>query len=474
MNGTCFVVAFGHGKASGDIASPQEAAEDLRRLVDMACQGAVLHFDDQICTSVAPGGVMFALRDDEPTRALALCQAVAALLEQQARTHLTLPPVCAAITFGPLRQVDVLGFSSNFEGRAAIAAARVVAKLAPGACAIEQSLWDFTSLVRACSAPQDVEGKAHDKTFQVRIHRDIRFPTESLLQESRAEAPEMPSLPPYAAAAQEARERIAALLDDPKVYALRDAILRQGQGQSAADVLVPDQAPTLLSVLKILQDATRDCLQTLARTQPSHIGPTKTAASSLLGCLTALALKRDAPTEAAHVFDPWQSRVQRTLPLVSEAGVEVAVASLGKHPARFRKLKHSRDPRAVGKHSIPQDELETGLTHSDRLTGLLQRVWCAVLHVEHAPTSFGTHELRRLKSVLNTHTEDRTRLYYITLPPTDSSSALDAPLLESLLRTLPSLRVFFFRGEHSTGLLCVDEYDLWARIDQFLDMVEQA
>ena len=65
MTGACFVVVFGHGQASEHLESLQETAETLRNLVDTACQAKVPRFEDQISVSVAPGGVMFALADDE-------------------------------------------------------------------------------------------------------------------------------------------------------------------------------------------------------------------------------------------------------------------------------------------------------------------------------------------------------------------------------------------------------------------------
>lgn len=474
MSGACFVVAFGHGTASERLVSPQAVAEALRHLVDTACKAKGQRFARHVYTSVAPGGVMLAFRDDAPDRVIELCQAVAAQLEHQAKTHLALPPVCAAITHGPLRQVDVLGFSSNFEGWPAIAAARVVAKLAPGELALEQSVWEFASLVRHCADAKPVQGKPHDKPFDVRIHQDIRFPTTTL-QELSSPATAAPAsiapLPPYVALAQQARERIASWLQDPRVEALRAAIARQGQGQSAEAILVPDQASSLLHVLKLLQDATRDCLQRLEVSQSQHIGPTKTVANAILSCLTALAIDRDGLARAGQVFDPWQNGLQRTLALVSEAGVEVTVASLGNHPARFREFKDNRNPRVVGENAITHDELESGLTYKDRLAGLLRRIWCAVLQVEHAPEPFEDSHLRRLHAILNTRTEDKTHLYYIILPPGDPSSQIDATLIDGLLRALPSLRVFSFSGKDSTGLLCVDEFALWARIEQFLRMV---
>lgn len=213
MTGACFVVAFGHGSAP--ITVSQESAADLRDLVHNACEAKTPRFKPRVRASVAPGGVMLALYDAEPKRTIELCEAVAAQLEHQARNHTTPLPVCAAITHGYLRQVDVLGFSSNFEGWPAIAAARVVAKLAPGECAIEQSVWGFTDLAAQYSTVRNVEGKAHDAPFQVRIHQWLRFPTPRLRPAEEPVTDAQPPLP-YTEVAQQARQRITELLADPE------------------------------------------------------------------------------------------------------------------------------------------------------------------------------------------------------------------------------------------------------------------
>ena len=82
---------------------------------------------------------MYALPDGNPDRVVELCQAVAGQLEHQASTQHVMPAVCAVITHGLLRSLDVLGLSTNFEGWPAIAAARVLAKLSPGVLAVEES-----------------------------------------------------------------------------------------------------------------------------------------------------------------------------------------------------------------------------------------------------------------------------------------------------------------------------------------------
>jgi len=81
-----FVVAFAHKGESEIGGSPQAMAAHLRNLLDTALKATPRTFSNNISVSVAPGGVMFALRDSNPDRAVALCQAVAGQLEHQAGT----------------------------------------------------------------------------------------------------------------------------------------------------------------------------------------------------------------------------------------------------------------------------------------------------------------------------------------------------------------------------------------------------
>src|SRR5262245_17542252 len=124
-----FLVAFGHGQ--GAPLTPK-TSEALRFLIDDASGVTFGRFPNDVKTSVAPGGVMLAFPDADPRRAVHLCAAVQSQLEHAVRTQDTVIPVCAVLTGGELREVNVLGYSSNFEGFPAIAAARILAKLPTG------------------------------------------------------------------------------------------------------------------------------------------------------------------------------------------------------------------------------------------------------------------------------------------------------------------------------------------------------
>jgi hypothetical protein len=478
MTGKCFVVAFGHGQVSAQLVSPQEASERLRNLVDTACKAKGSRFTRNTRVSVAPGGVMFALRDDELSRTLELCQAVAAQLEHQARTHTTLLPVCAAITYGHLRQVDVLGFSSNFEGWPAIAAARVVAKLAPGECAIEQSVWQFSSVLRDCSAAQPVEGKAHDKPFQIRIHQRIKFPVTShaqtlLMPPVPPQEPPPPQLTPYEEFTRTVRQRLHDILQRSHMQVVREALTGQGSGVAAEDILAPAQPDALLAAMDHLYHAAQQCLPHLRQQPPNVQQCMRHGLRELLGWQALLIMNREQLQAQQLAFDPNQQNLRKDIPLHLEAGIEVLVSSLGERAADFvLKVDNQQRSRVVGRTAFLADELEHGLTHTDQLTGVLQRIWGEVRKPEPPPPAFGTDEIGLLRARLQTNERRDKSCYYIAVPRASAHAlTVDRVLLERLHAVLPTLRLMYLISSDSAGILLIDEYLFNEAIETFLRLL---
>ena len=172
-----FIVAFGHGKDALLTAPLQQATAALRSLLDAACSATFGRFPDDVLTSVAPGGVMLAFPDGNPAREEQLCEAVVSQLAHAQATQATVLPICAVITHGPMRSVDVLGYHTNFEGRPAIAAARILAELSSGWLAVGKSAWQFTALAQHLGEDQRLPGKHEGEAFSVRLHQRVRFPT---------------------------------------------------------------------------------------------------------------------------------------------------------------------------------------------------------------------------------------------------------------------------------------------------------
>lgn len=203
-----FLVAFG---SSGDASLPlhsEEVTDELRWLINEACHAAFGAFPVNVVMSVGPSGVMVALPDATPERVMRLVDAVKARLDHAVKTHIQIIPVCAVITFGPMKWVDVLGYSSNFEGRPAIAAARILSKLRSGLLAVEESAWVFEPLARHLGKALRIEGKHQGEGFSIRLHRENIFPTsldgpsagpslpsDGLFRELREAAAPLPSVP---------------------------------------------------------------------------------------------------------------------------------------------------------------------------------------------------------------------------------------------------------------------------------------
>ncbi len=174
-----FLVGFGHGKDAALTAPLQETAANLRSLLDTACAATFGGFPADVQASVAPGGVMLAFPDTNPDRVVQLCEAVVSQLDHDRMTGTTILPVCAVITHGLLRPVDVLGYHTNFEGRPAIAAARILAALPPGYLAVGDSAWQFPYLAQYLGEEQRLPGKHAVEAFSVRLHQRVRFPVTS-------------------------------------------------------------------------------------------------------------------------------------------------------------------------------------------------------------------------------------------------------------------------------------------------------
>lgn len=171
-----FVVAFGSGVGAPLTIPPEEAAEELRFLIDKALAAHDWSAAQDLIVSVAPNGVMLAVPDQTPERAIRLAEAVQAQLQHAERRGGPVIPVAAVIMLGPMRSVSVLGYSSNFEGRPAIAAARILARLESGLLAVDESASPFPTLARDLAEPEERTGKHPGETFSTRVHRKIRFP----------------------------------------------------------------------------------------------------------------------------------------------------------------------------------------------------------------------------------------------------------------------------------------------------------
>jgi hypothetical protein len=171
------LVAFGQGVGASSAIPPVEVAEELRLVIEKALNVFETHFSSDLKISVAPNGVMLGFPDPTPDRAVQLVEAVQGQLEQAAKKGRPVIPVSSVITSGPMRSVDVLGHSSNFEGRPAIAAARILARLEPGLLAVGESAWGFEKLDQALGEPLTLQGNIRARRSRSRFTRGSGFPS---------------------------------------------------------------------------------------------------------------------------------------------------------------------------------------------------------------------------------------------------------------------------------------------------------
>jgi hypothetical protein len=417
---------------------------------------------------VAPGGVMFAFHDDDPDRALQLCEAVASQLAGYVHTHTTLIPVCAVLTHGPMRQVQetVLGHATNFAGRSAIAAARILAQLDAGQMAVEvdRPEGEFSLLTRHLQGPVvPLPGKHPGEAFQVRFHKQTSFfPTAP--QVARPPEPSTPAFVPYEVLASKVRSKIQELLKPLDMQALREALAHQADGVGAEEVLIPPQPLSLIESLQRLHLATRTCMQQLARHHPERVERLKAVARILFGWLVLLAVDHRQVHERGLVFDPWQDGLIIEIPLQRGAGIEVLVASLEDRPAEFRRQDSSHGPQVFGKGSLtvsvfqggsPDDDLERRLLYDDQVIEILKEIWVEVMDAKMPPTPFSEAEhLPLLRAMIQQRKSLKERYYYLAVPPPrPEARQFSHELLTRLLARLPSLGVMRLIGPQEHSLL---------------------
>jgi hypothetical protein len=200
----------------------------------------------------------------------------------------------------------------------------------------------------------------------------------------------------------------------------------------------------------------------------------KDGARKIFGWLIVLAVNREQVQSLGLAFDPWQGGIEVQIPLDSEAGIEVFIASLGERPAELIRKDDSKQGsvRLFGRGSFTADELEMGISPTDQLTEILKCIWVKVMETEMAPVPFGEQAQKRLRAVLDSRERRKQSHYYFTVPPAHQYSPLgDRTLLTCLRQVLPSLRCMYIVGDQGEGLLCIDEDDLWASIAEFLLML---
>jgi hypothetical protein len=162
----CFVLAFANRKPSGDDETILKNCEDLVDLVEKSVKAAFSGERKTWLVSVAPGGVMVAIKAEiaDPAEKL--------LSDYKQYAELCGMATCCAVTFGQLDVVVEPWLSGNFGGAPAIIAARILSQLGAGELGIARvkDAQFFSGLVSEMLETM-IPGKHPGEEFPVYIDR---------------------------------------------------------------------------------------------------------------------------------------------------------------------------------------------------------------------------------------------------------------------------------------------------------------
>lgn len=175
-----------------------KAGLQLRNIVKKALDIKTDLSEDLLVTIGPKLSIMLAFGNEfSAERVLGLAEAVQSVLESSERSGHRWP-VAGVMTRGEMRRVNVLGCGWNFEGRPAIAAARILAKLEAGSFAVEERAWT-PGLRDDLEGPMTIPGKHEEEEYTVWLHSRIRFPSVVRSRAPRG-TQQMPVLTPRASA----------------------------------------------------------------------------------------------------------------------------------------------------------------------------------------------------------------------------------------------------------------------------------
>jgi hypothetical protein len=162
--------------AHGKVGPGELPTKALQLLIDKAFAAVGREIQCELVSIGPTGAILLAQKNQHNARqALKLAEAVAAQSNLTGFADVKWP-VAGVITQGRIRDVDVFGKSWNFEGRAAIAASRILSKLDPGLLAIETDVACPTSDESAIGNSTVVfDGKHPGEQYAVRIHPSVKF-----------------------------------------------------------------------------------------------------------------------------------------------------------------------------------------------------------------------------------------------------------------------------------------------------------
>ena len=299
---------------------------------------------------------------------------------------------------------------------------------------------------------------------------------DALYDEMRKRATALPDptapQPRQTASEDKIRDRIRAILQRPRLQALRHALSQQNGG-AQPDILLPPVVP-LMQAIPHLYRATQDCLAELAESRPDLIEPTKTGAAEILGLLVLLAVQRERASQIP--LDPLAGGLEIAIPLATEAGAEVLLSWRHDRAATFELRYDQRyGEQPVGLGRLGPYGLEHGIGSRDPLHDMLAGIWIQLRKADRPPPDFDEPHLQMLRAAISILRDFDGVFCYLTAPPDHSHSPLsDATLQRRLSAALPDLRIIRLTGAQGESLLVLDEYTLESAITHFLIMLRDA
>lgn len=266
--------------------------------------------------------------------------------------------------------------------------------------------------------------------------------------------------------ADKVREKIKHILttDKPAVLALREALLKdQDQELTPEQVLIPSQKSHLPDKsIRKWYEITQTCLEQ-AR---DHVSEIKKYSSDIFGWLILLCVDgtRLAEHECFHI--DLNTMTEIIVPVKTQAGTEVFVASLQNRPAKFQLLASDK---SLGEGYIDPADLEMGLLKPDCLYEIKKLVFVQVFRKEPV---LNTDWQGLLKHKMEFDVDFDNKMYYLTLPRARHTELLDT--VKRLKEELPHLRILIIgKSEAGDSVLIMDESRLEALVLKFLSVLDK-
>jgi hypothetical protein len=263
------------------------------------------------------------------------------------------------------------------------------------------------------------------------------------------------------------RDKIKLILKSNKlaVLTLHEALLKTEPSNSVAEeILIPigETFSPETSIRKL-----RRATETSLEQSPDQQTEIKKYANELMGWLILLCVNGKHLQNGGKPLIDLDKTTEIVVPVKTHTGMEVFVARLQERAAKFN-LKGT--DKALGEGFIDPADLEIGLLKSDRIREIKELIYCEVFKRKPPPSEDWQG---RLKNTLEFESEDRNKMYYVTLSHLRYSEIAD--IIKQLKVDLPHLRILITGREvnNSNPILIMDESRLEALVLSFLNTLAE-